>query len=92
MGTKCRTVPSVDLNSYVGLWMEVVRMPNDFQDDIVNDGSGFSACRNVTGPQWHDTLTMCIARVPRDIDLGCGVHSAFASGTLSSIVRVVAVS
>jgi apolipoprotein D and lipocalin family protein len=43
-----RTVPAVDLSSYVGLWMEVARMPNEFQDDIVNDGSGFSACRNVT--------------------------------------------
>lgn len=41
-------MPAVDLNSYIGLWMEVARIPNDFQDDIVNDGSGFSACRNVT--------------------------------------------
>lgn len=42
------TVRKVELGSYLGLWHEQVRMPNDFQDDIENDDSGFSKCRTTT--------------------------------------------
>jgi apolipoprotein D and lipocalin family protein len=42
------TVRAVQLQSYLGLWYELVRMPNDFQDEIDHDGSGFSECRYTT--------------------------------------------
>lgn len=42
------TVPRLELNAYLGKWYELVRMPNDFQDEIDRDGSGFSNCKFTT--------------------------------------------
>lgn len=42
------TVAKVDLNSFLGQWYEILRLPNKFQDEIVDDGTGFSACFNTT--------------------------------------------
>jgi apolipoprotein D and lipocalin family protein len=36
-GREVATVPSVDLDRYVGQWYEVARFPNSFQDDCVGD-------------------------------------------------------
>ena len=40
------TVEHVELTSYLGLWYEVFRLPNDFQDDTKKEG--FGACFNTT--------------------------------------------
>lgn len=36
-GREVSTVPSVDLERYLGQWYEVARFPNSFQDDCVGD-------------------------------------------------------
>lgn len=45
---KLPTVSQVELPSYLGLWYEILRLPNSFQDEIRNDGTGFSSCFNTT--------------------------------------------
>jgi apolipoprotein D and lipocalin family protein len=47
-GPALEPVKRVDLEKYLGRWIEVARIANDFQDDIERDGSGFSVCRHTT--------------------------------------------
>lgn len=42
------TMSQVQLDRYIGIWYEIARLPNAFQDDIKNDGSGYSQCLNTT--------------------------------------------
>ena len=57
--TAVRTVPSVDLNKYSGVWYEIAKYPNKFQKDCV---ANTTATYTLKGPDKLEVLNRCLEK------------------------------